>query len=566
MRDADTPLVLTEARVITLDPQSRIAQALVVRGNRIQAIGSTAECLEAAGPQARVIPLGGRAVIPGLIDTHAHMDREGLKQLGPSLAECRSIDDVLQRVEAAVRSAPPGAWVVTTPVGQPPYFWDGAATLREGRLPTRRELDRVAPDNPVYIRPIWGYWRHAPGPETLVSAANSLALAASGLDAGSVPPTASITLGRDADGELDGLISERGAMPIAELVMLSHASRFTADQRRAGVRRSMAAYNALGTTGVYEGHGVSAELFRSYRDCHRAGEMTVRVRMTHSPSWDRLAGADPAEMLEHWAYWAAGIGDPMLSLNGLYVDHRRAADDLIRARAAPYTGWAGFNYDSSLALEPLRQVLLAAARNDMQCVAIASDLIELLEEVDRQVPLAGRRWIVQHVGPLSDKRCEAAARLGLVITPLTIRYVYKEGFRGQPEQAADHLPLARLTAMGVPVTLASDNAPPSLFHSIWHAVARQDRFGRAVPPAEQKLTREQALRAATLNGAWLSFEEAERGSLEVGKLADLAVLTEDPLLCAEDRLPGITALLTVVDGRIVHDALGAARNPAASGA
>ena len=153
-----------------------------------------------------------------------------------------------------------------------------------------------------------------------------------------------------------------------------------------------------------------------------------------------------------------------------------------------------------------------------------------------------------------------------MITPLTIRYVYKEGFRGQPEQAADHLPLARLTAMGVPVTLASDNAPPSLFHSIWHAVARQDRFGRAVPPAEQKLTREQALRAATLNGAWLSFEEAERGSLEVGKLADLAVLTEDPLLCAEDRLPGITALLTVVDGRIVHDALGAARNPAASGA
>jgi predicted amidohydrolase YtcJ len=546
-------LVLTNGKVITLDGQSSIVDALAVQGNRIVASGSADEVCNAAGHGCEVIDVGGRAVVPGLIDTHAHMDREGLKNCGPTLAGCKTIDDVLQRIEAAALQARPGEWIVTMPVGEPPHYWDGPAGLREGRIPNRWELDRVSPHNPVYVRPIWGYWRHAPNAERLISAANSLALAASGLNSATALPTSIITPEIDPDsGKLSGVFIENTAVPIVELLMLSDASRFTVKQRRDGLVRAMAVYNGLGTTGVYEGHGVSNDVFRAYRACHRESGLTVRVRMTHSPSWGAIGNADPSHVVSQWAYWASGLGDAHLSLNGLYIDHRLGPDDLVRARAAPYTGWAGYHYDSSLPKSQLKNVLVAAARNDIQCVATSSDIIELLDEVDREISLTGRRWIVQHVGRLSHARCEIAARLGLVLAPLSIRHIYKEGCAADAPGVDDFVPLAYLASMGVTVTLVSDNSPPSLFHSIWHTVARRDRFGRPVAPAHEKLSREQALRAATINGAYLSFEEKERGTLEPGKLADIAVLSDNPLTCSEEHLADIRSVLTLVDGKIVH--------------
>ena len=198
-------------------------------------------------------------------------------------------------------------------------------------------------------------------------------------------------------------------------------------------------------------------------------------------------------------------------------------------------------------------------------MSIAPDIIDLLEEVDRVVPLDGRRWVVQHFGPLSRPRCEAAARLGLVLTPLTTRYIFKEGddAAASGEPADDHVPLARLAEMGVSVTLATDNAPPSMFHSIWHACARRSRTGAAVPPAGQALSRIDALKAATTAGAHLTFEEREKGTLAAGMLADFAVLSDDPLGCADDVLPHIRAHRTVVGGTIVHDDGEIAKTPVA---
>jgi predicted amidohydrolase YtcJ len=553
------PLLLTNGRVVTLDAASTVQEAMVVQGNRILACGSDAQMRAAAGPYATEIDLKGHAVIPGMIDTHAHMDREGLKGMGPSLAGCRTADDVLDRVRTAVAAAQPGEWIVTMPLGDPPFYWNGEeSVLRAGLLPTRHDLDRVAPRNPVYIRPIWGFWRHAPNAETLISVANTLALAATGIGPGSIMPSPNVEWERDAAGELTGVCVERTRSPMIELLMLDKASRFSPAQRQLGMRRAMEQYNAFGTTGVFEGHGVAAEVFKAFKACAREHPLNVRARLVHSPSWSSAGNADLATLVAQWAYWtsAGGLGDPFLSLDGFFVDHRPSADDVFRAQAAPYTGWAGHYYDSSLPLAQLKPVLLAAARQDVRCVAINSGMIDVLADIDREVPLAGRRWVVQHIGKLTPAQCETAARLGLVLAPLTARHIYKEG---RPQEsvagsagAEDHMPLARLMDMGVKVTLASDNAPPSLFHAYWHTVARRNRHGELVHPAAQKLTREQALRAATQNGAYLTFEEDERGTLEVGKLADLAVMSDDPLTCDEAMLPELRSLLTVVDGRIVH--------------
>ena len=149
---APADLVVTRGKVITADPKSGIAEAVAVSGERISAVGGAAEIETLIGPATRRIDAGGRAVTPGLIDGHAHLDREGLKPVFPSLAGCRSIDDVLARIQALAADSEPGEWIVTMPIGEPPYYWDVPNNLAEGRFPTRRELDGAAPDNPVYIR------------------------------------------------------------------------------------------------------------------------------------------------------------------------------------------------------------------------------------------------------------------------------------------------------------------------------------------------------------------------------------------------------------------------------
>jgi predicted amidohydrolase YtcJ len=138
-------LVLRNGKIITINARFEIAHAIALSGGHIDAVGSNADIAPLIDAHTRVIDLDGRTVIPGLIDAHAHMDREGLKEALPSLAGVRSIDDVLQRIETLVRERQPGEWIVTMPLGEPPEFEGMPERLRERRFPTRSDLDRVAP-------------------------------------------------------------------------------------------------------------------------------------------------------------------------------------------------------------------------------------------------------------------------------------------------------------------------------------------------------------------------------------------------------------------------------------
>lgn len=206
-------LVLVGGTVVTVDPAFRLAEAVAIRGDRIIAVGANEEVNRLVGSGTRVIHLGARAVVPGLIDGHAHMDREGLKSIYPSLAGAHSIDDVLQRIEALVRDSDPGEWIVTMPIGEPPYYWDVPQNLREGRFPTRWELDRVSPRG--------------------------------------------IQIDKDfTTGEPTGIFIEWTFVPVVELSLMAAAPRFTQEDRLHGLRASMRAYNACGTTGVFEEQSV----------------------------------------------------------------------------------------------------------------------------------------------------------------------------------------------------------------------------------------------------------------------------------------------------------------------
>jgi hypothetical protein len=549
-------LIVTGAKVVTVDPSFSIAEAVAVRDDRIIAVGGAAEVGALAVDGTRIIDADGRTVIPGMTDAHAHMDREGLKPIFPTLAGCESIDDVLQRIAALVAEAEPGEWVVTMPIGEPPYYFDVPDNLREKRFPTRWELDSVAPDNPVYIRPIWGYWRHI---QPLDSIANSRALEIAGIGRDTVPPSETIVFEKDpATGEPNGIIHEWTYTPIAELSYFAAAPRFTHDDRVAGLKRAMAIYNATGTTSVFEEHGCAQELIHAYQAVNAAGAATVRANLTFSAAWGAGDDVDYAGTLASWTGWLGGrgLGDQWLRVAGMFTQYGPSIDALMQAKSAPYTGWGGFYYDNGVPRERMKEFLIEAARNDIRITTITPDYFELFEEVDKVVPIGDKRWVVGHLDVITEDQARRIADLGVAMSTHTNRYIYKHGhlMRDEmgPERENDIVPLKRLREAGIHVSLATDNVPTTLFYPIWHVVSRRNLYVDDRIAPEQAVSREDALRCATIDGAWLSFEEDVKGSIEPGKLADMAVLSADPLSCPEDDIKDIVAETTIVGGRVVH--------------
>jgi predicted amidohydrolase YtcJ len=562
--DLGAELIVRNARVITVDDDFTVAGAIAVRGERILAVGTDTEMDALAGPATRIVDAGGKAVVPGLIDGHAHMDREGLKDVYPSLEGARSIDDVLARIATLAAKAAPGEWIVTMPVGDPPYYWDVPDILTEKRFPNRWDLDGVAPDNPVYIRPIWGFWRHT---LPLVSIANSKALEVAGITRATPDPSPTVKIEKDDAGEPTGVFVENTYIPIVELTLMRASGGFVHDDRVRGLKTSMRAYHAAGTTSIYEEHGIAAEVLAAYKTLWEQGELSMRCNLVFSPAWDAVDGIPFATLMPRWAAWLAGrgLGDDHLRMGGIYTEISTNIDNTLRAQASPYTGWGGFNYDSSLDRRRVKELLIAAARNDIRVNAIWPDVLELYKEVNAEIPLAGRGWVLGHIGVLRPADIEAIVEMGLVLTTHTNRHIFKEGHLRRDEAGEgaenDVVPLRSLIDAGVTFGLATDNVPVSMFHPIWHCVSRYNRHvDGAIAPA-QAITRAEALRAATMGGAALSLEENEKGSLEAGKLADLAVLSDDPLTCAEGALKDITAELTMVGGKIVHQKKGGGEAP-----
>jgi predicted amidohydrolase YtcJ len=554
-RVADTLLV--NGKVITVNDQFHIASGLAIAGERIMAVGRDEFVRSLSNTKTRIIDLQGRAVVPGLIDGHAHLDREGLKSVFPSLGPVRSIADIQDRIAELVCHAQPGDWIVTMPIGDPPYYWNVPDILAEKRFPNRFDLDKVAPRNPVYIRPIWGFWRHTP---PLVSIANSSALQQTGITRDTQPPAASVTIEKDpASGEPTGVFYENTMMPIVELTLMRLAPGFMREHRAEKLPESFQAYHAFGTTSVFEEHGAAAELIRAYKDARARGTLTMRTALVLSPNWQGLANVPLSDFIPAWCAWLGepALGDEWLRMTGLFVDIDGSDENRARTKALPYTGWAGFNYDTALSRERAREILIACAQNEIRVVAIWPNMLELFAEVHRSVPLNGKRWVLGHISTLSERDIDRIAEMELVVSAHTNRYVYKEGHLLQkrlgPDRENEIAPLRSLMEKGTRVSLGTDNVPVSMFYPIWQAVTRFNHYTRAAVAPGQKLTREQALRAATINGAWLTFEEGVKGSLEPGKLADVAVLSADPLSVPEDALKDIRADVTMVGGRVVYE-------------
>jgi predicted amidohydrolase YtcJ len=548
-------LVLERGTVVTLDARSAVAEAVAVRGGRIAAVGTSAEIGGLASAATRRIDLAGRTVVPGFFDAHPHVDREGLKARGGiPIAGLGTVGEIVDVVRRAAAGTKPGEWIVLMPMGRPPHdYVSRPEDLRDGRFPNRHDLDAAAPDHPVYIRAVWGWWSRRPFP----SIANSRALAIAGVTR-DTPAPYGVEILRDPRGEPTGVFLERNFVPILEYTLFRALPRFTYDDRVASVRLGARAYAAAGTTATFEGHGLTPAVTRAWSEVEAAGAMPLRM---HTPLSVPSAAFDDGRLrgvLARYAEVASGRGSGSeefrvegINLGGL-ADPRIAE---IVSADYPYEQWAGHFYQ---AMDQARFVRLgiAAARLGLRVSSVVSrDLeyaISAYEAIDREVSIRDRRWVVVHVNAATGDQLGRLRDLGVIATA-TPGFLYLAGDRyGLDALGERGVPLRELLDAGVPVALGTDGVPCSMPWTMWEALARWDAGARR-RLGESRLSREEALRMVTQTGHRLTWSEDRRGSIETGKDADLVVLDDNPLTCAEDRIKDLRVDLTIVGGRIVHE-------------
>lgn len=545
-------IIFHGGKVITLDADSRVTEALALKAGHVSATGADAELLAQAGPGTRTVDLAGATIIPGLFDAHAHMDRHGLKARGGiDLSGITSIEAVKRVVAEAAGRTPVGEWIVLMPLGTPPFdYVYRPDQMDEGRFPNRDDLDEVAPDHPVYIRAPWGWWSHRPFP----SIANSRALELAGVDSDTDAPYRTEIETRD-DGRPSGVFLDWNYAPIMEYTLFQCVPRFAFEDRITGVRLGSRAYSAAGTTAVYEGHGLTPAVIDAYRAIHRRGELSVRLLTSLSVPTASFSDEHVRHLLQEAAFefGSPGTGDGMLRCDGITFDVGDAEVARIIGSGYPYEQWAGHFYQS-VPHERFVELGVEAARLGlrMNCL-VCYDLERVLrayEAINERIPIVDRRWVAIHVIDATDDQIRRMRDLGLIAT-VTPNFMHMATDRfGLDELGARGIPIRRLLDAGVPVALSSDNVPHSMLWTMWEALARWDGdTGRQL--GESELDREEALRITCQTGHQLTWDENRRGTLDVGKQGDLVILEEDPLTCELDRIKDIRVQATYVGGREV---------------
>ncbi|HEY0219603.1 MAG TPA: amidohydrolase [Afipia sp.] len=550
-------LILHGGQIVTLDSGSRTVEAIVIRDGIITGVGSDADILKEAGPATRIVPLNGRAVVPGFFDAHPHADREGLKSRGGiQIAGLHSIIEILEVVRKAALTTSPGEWIVLMPMGEPPHdYVSRADQLKEGRFPTRYDLDSVAPNNPVYIRAVWGWWSRRPFP----SVANTAALNKVGVTK-DTPAPHNVEIVKDDAGELTGVFLERNYVPILEYTIFRDLPRFTYDDRLEGVRVGALTYVAAGTTSLYEGHGLAPTVLKAYGENLERGTLPIRM---HTPVSMPSSAFDDRQLLELFHHYSGmvggrGRGDDIFRVEGInlggYADPEIAQ---IVASGYPYDQWAGHFYQA-MPHERFVKLGVAAARLGLRVNCVVSRDIEYalsaFEAIDRIEPISDRRWVMIHVNQVTDEQIRRMKTLGVIATVVP-GFLWMAGDRyGLDKLGSDGIPIRRLLDGGVPVALSTDGVPYSMLWTAWQALARWDEAAQRAC-GESSLTREEALRLATQSGHLLTFNEDRFGSLEVGKVADMVVLRDNPMTCDLNHLKDIQVERTFVGGREVYAAV-----------
>jgi predicted amidohydrolase YtcJ len=539
----DVPdLVLLNARVLTLDAAGRTAEALAVKQGRILAVGDTATIRRLAGPGTKQLDLAGLTVIPGFYDSHNHIRTTGLNFSAVDLSGARSVGDVLAAIAARVAITPAGEWVVAS------SRWH-ESQLREARFPTRTELDGVAPNHPVWI-PRGGHNR----------VVNSQAFSRAGIARDTANPPGGTYVRDPATGELSGHII--GAAAFGRIGRL--LPRTTRAQEADALRAAVKAYHAAGITSVID-PGLPADELGGFQTLWAGGELTVRINamLRVFPGTTKAEVDRALDGIRQLAF-TTGFGDQWLRLSGIkftadggvetsYLREPYAfTDDPSSPRGKPHA-----SPENILAVCTLASQL--GWQMGVHCVGDAGidQVLDAYAAVHTTSPLPGKRWTLIHMMRARPEHFPRAKAMGLVITAQQpLMYALGAGFAKYwgPARAAECEPLRAYLDSGLPVGAGSDSpvTPYQPLLGLWSSVTRETELAGVQGP-EWAIPMADALRWYTRGSAYAAFEEDLKGTLELGKLADLVALSVDPLTATPAEVRDAKVLLTMVGGRIVHD-------------
>jgi predicted amidohydrolase YtcJ len=548
--------ILYHGNIVTVDPQFHIVDSIAIRGDRIIAVGAREKLSTLVGPNTRQIDLKGKTVLPGLMDSHSHASEAAMYEFDHPVPDMETVADVLRYIQSRAAVAKPGDWVVLRQVF--------VTRLRDQRFPTRAELDAAAPRNPVYF---------GTGPDASV---NSLALKLSGIDKNfQITDGKPGRIERAANGEPTGILRN------CNRLIRFHSSDKTPTEadRLQRLKMLLADYNSVGITSISERDldDAGIELYRRLKD---QGELNCRTYVMYAVNAEL-----PVDQIEQRMLSASRSPlhryNNMLWVRGIktYMDGGMLTGSaymlkpwgLSKVYSIDDPNYRGMRY---IEAGKLFEIARFALKHDLQYTAhsvgdgAVQGMIDAYSEINNEFPVSQARPCITHSNFIPGGSIAKIKALGIVLDMQPI-WLWLDGatLRKQfgNERMAGFQPYKSLLEAGVTVGGGSDHMqkigsfrsinPYNPFLGMWIALTRQPRWTDEPLHPEQRISREQAIRLYTINNAYLTFEEKEKGSLEPGKLADFIVLDRDILTCPIEEVKSIRVEQTYLGGKPVWNML-----------
>jgi len=532
-------LVLTNGRVVTVEESQPEAQAIAITGDRIVAVGSSGDIRPYVGPATKVVDVNGQLVIPGFVEGHGHFTGVGAAQLNLNLMNAHSWDEIVAMVAEAVKTARPGQWIRGR--GWHQEKWTAPPSPNVEGFPTHASLDRVSPDNPVVLT-------HASGH---ASFANGKAMEVSGLTRKTPNPEGGEVL-KDASGEPTGLLREKASDLIKEPA-LSAADQLARDRKileladREALSKGVTSFQDAGSS-----FG-TIDLMRQMVD---EGAMGVRL-------WVMVREGNEAEAPRLAKYRTIDYGAGHLTVRAI----KRQIDGALGSRGAwllePYSDKPESTGLNTTSVDSIRETARLAIANGYQlCVHAIGDranreTLNIFEEAFKANPdKKDLRWRIEHAQHLNAADIPRFGQLGVIASMQGVHCTsdapYVPARLGDRRAEEGAYVWQKLMKSGAVVSNGTD-APVEDVNPIagyYATVSRKSKDGK-VFYADQRMSRAEALKSYTWNGAYAAFEEGSRGSLKPGKYADVVVLSKDILKIPEDEIPSAQVVYTIVGGKIL---------------
>jgi len=545
-KEQPADLVLTNGKVVAMDEGLPVAEGLAVRGDRIVAVGSAAKMKAYIGEATRVIDLEGKLAIPGFIDSHAHFTGVGEAKMVLDLTKTKNWGEIVAMVGEAVQKAKPGEWIRGR--GWHQEKWDQTPDPNIDGLPYHRDLSKVSPDNPVLLT-------HASGHSCL---ANAKAMELAGISKTITdPPGGEIV--RDPAGRPIGAFLETAqglvGRALAGYEMKKTEAERTADERKA-IELAVQECLSKGITSLHDA-GASFATIDLYKALAEEGKLGIRIYAMISGSNDQLQTTMSRYRID-------GAAQNHLTVRSI----KRLIDGALGAHGAwllePYSDLPTSNGLNTTPVEEIKETARLAIENGFQlCTHAIGDrgnreTLDIYEEAFSAHPeKKDLRWRIEHAQHLSPADIPRFGRLGVIPSMQGVHctsdgpwVVKKIG----EERAREGAYVWRKLIAGGAVICNGTDAPVEdvdPIPSFYATVSRKMKDGTVFFP-EERLTREEALRTYTLNGAYAAFQEDLLGSLQPGKLADITVLSQDIMTVPEDEILKTEVVMTIVGGRVLY--------------